>query len=352
MRRTAGAIGVAVVMAVLPVAPAHAGIAATGSVDVRQTYRGVSGTVYTFTINNTSTLPTDIINSIEISRPSNAWTITGCPAAPAGWARAFATGGGGSCTFTAATALNGIPQGGSQSGFQVTASAAAGSTNVSAAGWSVQADLDLGAVTGGNRTPVGEASLGSMSTAINVFRVTDAVVQTTATAVGAACPTGTKTAAAGSSQTILVCGNNHGSSALTPVSGSSSLSGTFVSSPGAFGSGSIAGGANGVVLARYTGATIATTEGPGLTLTAAVGSSATATSPLTTLTGYATPVNAAPSCSAGSGSTPEETALTGAVSCTDGEGGLLTYSKVAGPANGTVTVNSDGTFTYTPTANY
>jgi len=65
------------------------------------------------------------------------------------------------------------------------------------------------------------------------------------------------------------------------------------------------------------------------------------------------PVNDAPVCvSPQSGSTNEDTALNGSVACTDVDNLTLTYSKVSNPSHGTVTVNSNGTFTYTPAANY
>ncbi|MFP5353102.1 MAG: tandem-95 repeat protein, partial [Actinomycetota bacterium] len=65
-------------------------------------------------------------------------------------------------------------------------------------------------------------------------------------------------------------------------------------------------------------------------------------------------VDDSPNCSNASGSIPEEFALNDTLACSDSDtaASALTYSKVAGPSNGTVTVNSDGTFTYTPTANY
>jgi VCBS repeat-containing protein len=64
-------------------------------------------------------------------------------------------------------------------------------------------------------------------------------------------------------------------------------------------------------------------------------------------------VNDAPVCTTPqSGSTNEDTALNGSVACTDVDNLTLTYSKVGNPSHGTVTVNSNGTFTYTPSANY
>src|SRR5262249_49685196 len=64
------------------------------------------------------------------------------------------------------------------------------------------------------------------------------------------------------------------------------------------------------------------------------------------------PVNDAPVANDGSGTTDEDTILTGALSASDVDGNTLTFSKVSNPAHGTVTVASNGTFVYTPAANY
>jgi VCBS repeat-containing protein len=82
-------------------------------------------------------------------------------------------------------------------------------------------------------------------------------------------------------------------------------------------------------------------------LTDTVGHSATATVTITV-----TPVNDAPVAAVGSARTNEDTVLNGSVSATDVDGGPLTYAKVGSPSHGTVTVNANGTFAYTPTANY
>ncbi|WP_409250888.1 Ig-like domain-containing protein [Bacillus sp. SCS-153A] len=50
--------------------------------------------------------------------------------------------------------------------------------------------------------------------------------------------------------------------------------------------------------------------------------------------------------------TDENSIVTGVVEGTDPDGDPLTYSKESDPVNGTATVNSDGTWTYTPDADY
>jgi VCBS repeat-containing protein len=65
-----------------------------------------------------------------------------------------------------------------------------------------------------------------------------------------------------------------------------------------------------------------------------------------------TPVNDPPACPAASKSGAEDSHFSGTVVCTDIDGGSLTYAKVAGPAHGSATVNSSGSWSYQPAANY
>ncbi|MEO8679226.1 MAG: choice-of-anchor Q domain-containing protein [Vicinamibacterales bacterium] len=64
-------------------------------------------------------------------------------------------------------------------------------------------------------------------------------------------------------------------------------------------------------------------------------------------------VNGVPTCVDFSGSTSAATPLSGAVVCSDPDAGdTFTVLRLSGPSHGTVTVDPDGTFTYTPASGF
>ncbi|MCX2576382.1 DUF7507 domain-containing protein, partial [Pedobacter sandarakinus] len=50
--------------------------------------------------------------------------------------------------------------------------------------------------------------------------------------------------------------------------------------------------------------------------------------------------------------TPEDVAVSGSITASDADGDPLTFATTTPPANGTVVLNADGTYTYTPKANF
>ncbi|OEZ27087.1 hypothetical protein AO062_29845 [Variovorax boronicumulans] len=85
------------------------------------------------------------------------------------------------------------------------------------------------------------------------------------------------------------------------------------------------------------------------TVTVSDGHGGTTTS---TVTVTVSPVNDAPKAPDYDETTNEDTPISGSVVGSDVDGDTLTYVKGSDPAHGTVTVNPDGTYTYTPNANF
>ena len=64
------------------------------------------------------------------------------------------------------------------------------------------------------------------------------------------------------------------------------------------------------------------------------------------------PINDAPVANDASITTNEDTVYNGTLTGSDADGDTLSFAKVTDPAHGTLTVNTNGAFTYTPSANY
>jgi len=76
------------------------------------------------------------------------------------------------------------------------------------------------------------------------------------------------------------------------------------------------------------------------------------TSNTATVTITVDPINDAPVADDASKTTDEDTALNGTATANDVEGDSLTFEVVDQPSNGTLNFNADGTYDYTPNANY
>jgi VCBS repeat-containing protein len=71
-----------------------------------------------------------------------------------------------------------------------------------------------------------------------------------------------------------------------------------------------------------------------------------------TVTLTVTPVNDAPVAVAGTASGAEDTVISGSVAASDVDSATLTYSLVQPASHGTVSLNPDGSYSYTPQPNY
>ncbi len=269
---------------------AAATFAASASVDVHEQFVGESGKVFTFSVTNTGT--TDLISAVLISRPSSKWAITACPAGPAGWTAAKVQ------TFTdvkcryisAAGPADDIAPGNSSSAFQVLADSSPGAENATG-DWRV--GVSKSTSFSGSDAVNATAGPGGLNTTAYVWEITDAVVAPAALTPDSACPAPAKEANTASTQVLVICGRSHANTPLTPAPAQSSLGGTFLSSPGTFSSGPVAPASpSPVVLGNWSGATVSSSGGAGKTVVATIGSSPTATSPVTTLTGYTAQVPA------------------------------------------------------------
>ena len=117
--------------------------------------------------------------------------------------------------------------------------------------------------------------------------------------------------------------------------------------------GDASGSGNGgfVVVDRTSDSTLATagfdTSDPAATTTTTIAQPASSTT-----TDNATDVNNAPTSADLSLDTNEDTPVTGSITATDLDGDSLSYALGSNPANGSVTLNADGTFTYIPAKDF
>jgi VCBS repeat-containing protein len=324
--------------------------AATASLTPALHYIGDStGSVYTFTVNNTGASAN--IGAVEIDRPTG-WTVSSCPTPPAGWT---GTASSVKCRFrSAATTSDDIKPGQSKT-FNVKAKSDAGTTD-RVGTWPVivskSNQFDTPSLLK-NATATGPG----LTQTLYTFEVTDAVVRNAASTPGGACPAANKTAILGTTKTIVVCGKNHATANLTPVSSRSTLAGTYIGTVGTFVSGPIVHNSGNVVLGQWTNTTIVGTYGTGYKVITRIGSASNRTSPLRTFTGY-TADSQPPNAVDDAYTTDEDTqlaktALTGLLlNDSDPEGDPISITAHTEPAHGDLTLNADGSFTYDPDPDY
>jgi hypothetical protein len=269
--------GIVSLLVVAPAPLASAAVAATASVSPHIQYLDdTAGIAFRFNVRNTGAAG-DRIGSVRIARPSAQWTVATCPVAPAGWT---STASVSACTFDSAAGPGDDIAPGTRATFRVKALTLPGSANVTAA-WVVKVDPDDAFGVGGNSVTAHPQG-GGLRTTIFAWQVLNAVVRVgSPPAAGAPCPPAVRTAPAGSSRVLVICGKNRANVGLTPKAANSSLAGTFIAAAGTFGSGGIGPeSASSVVLATYSNTTIASPDGTGKTVTAKIGSDALATSPV------------------------------------------------------------------------
>jgi VCBS repeat-containing protein len=345
----AGGLLAAVAQAVAPPA-----FAASAALTQELRYIGDSaGSNYEFTLKNTGTSKN--IGAVQIARPSNAWTISACPTGPSGWAKEVTAT---RCRYRSGGSTADDIKPGQTRTFVVKAKTAPGINDVTGK-WDVKISMKNGFDSDDDDEVAFKNALATgsgLTSKLYTFEVTDAVVANAAQATATACPAPNRTAVVGSQVTIIVCGKNHASSPLTPTSARSTLGGSYIDTPGTFASGPIPANSTNVVLANWTLTTVNGTYGTDYKVIVSIGSTATRTSPLRTFSDY-TASSRPPVANNDAYSTDEDVNLVVAApgvlgNDTDPDSDPIHVSSNTNPAHGTVTVGSDGSFTYDPDPNY
>ncbi|MDQ1712246.1 MAG: large repetitive protein [Frankiaceae bacterium] len=323
-----------------------AAFGASVSVSAPPQYLGdTAGTTFTFTVKNTGT--SNRIGAVEIRRPSDGWTVVACPAGPAGWKR---TATASSCRYTSAVSAADDLAPKAAKTFQVKATSAQGRTNRTGT-WRAVVSRSNGFSPAGNVANAAPTTTTSMTSTVFTWQVVSAPL-TGSTAFGG-CPAGAKSAHAGTTHTAVVCARNHAYTRLAPVKAYSALGGTMVKTPGGYDAVSAPARSGVLGVVHWTGTTLTSTVGTGKTVAVRIGSAANQTSPLTTLTGYAA-TNTAPVAAADAASGAEETVISGSVlgNDSDADGDAIDATVAAQPSHGSVDLDDNGSFTYTPAANF
>jgi hypothetical protein len=278
------------------------------------------------------------------------WTITSCTA-HAGWT--LVSSSASDCIYDSAPGVAGDIAPGGNTRFTIFASTGPSPVNV-VADWG----LRVNSLANYDDAAAGDA-VGDLSIEAFVWEVTNAVVADAPLTPGDPCPASDWSAPGGSTQVIVICGTNHGSVGATP-DGSSSLGGTYLTDPGTFTGGTeIAAGATDVVVGNWTDAAI-TPKVNSYYLYPVIGSPS-ASSPADAGFGRRyQATNVAPVAGDDSYATAEDTVLVVPLSqrvlLDDTDQNLQKLTAVLftapNPAEGSVVLNANGTFTFTPALDF
>lgn len=254
-------------------------IGATATVSRHTQFVGVAAP-YTFSVKNTGT---SAVKRVQIATPTG-FKPSACTA-PSGYTQAKTAT---ACTFTANATL--APN--ATQAFTMKVTTPARSTDVAGV-----FKVGVSTAASGAFTAATAGAVDGLGTKAHVFEITNVGVSSAAPAVGTTpCPTA-HTANTNATVFLVVCGRNRGNVALTPQAANSTATGTLLASPGTFNAASLPKTAGSpVVLGVWHGARTSATAGTA-SLTATIGSSATASSaPIVlqpyTLSGVTDPVTA------------------------------------------------------------
>jgi hypothetical protein len=321
---------------------------ATASVDVHEQFVDDASQRFRITVANIDA--SDSILSARITAPGPEWNITSC-SAHANWTPVSVSAS--ECTYHSAPGSAGDVAPGGSTRFTVFATTDPSAVNL-VGDWGVRVS-SVASYHDGSATD----ATGDLDVEAFVWQVTNAIVADGPVAPGDPCPASDWSAPGGSTQTIVICGTNHGSVGATP-DGSSQLGGTYLSATGTFEAGiEIGAGAANVVVANWTDATI--TPKVNSYFLYPVIASPSASSPLDAGFGRRyQATNVAPVANDDNYGTPMDTPLivpSGQrvlLNDTDQNLQKLTAVLASGPDPdaGTLVLNANGTFTFTPASGF
>ena len=324
-------------------------VSASASVSPAFMYLGDTGASLTATVTNTGTVS---LGAVEVERPSNNWSIAGCPSGPAGWSTQQDSN---KCRYRSADGTaDDIAPGASSSAFVVSAGATGGPRDRSGT-WKVRVSQTNSFSNPNTVVAASAAAPGGLNNTVHTWHVLDAVVAESPITPGTACPPSNRDALTSSNVVIVICGRNRSTQAHTPSAALSTLGGTFIGFPGSFSSASIAAQtpAAGVVIGNWIGATVSGSSGTNRTVVVLIRSALNETSPVTTFGGYHA-INRPPTAVDDTATTNEDTAAAVNVLANDADPENQTLSVGAVDTTGTVgcVTNNGSNVIYDPNGQF